>query len=77
MEHLRAASNPSSYRDNSVGKHYSEHHPGETPDLAYDILDRQNITIRRKISEAIRILADKPNINDRDELLNLVKFVIT
>ena len=76
MEHLRAANNPSSYSDNSVGQHYRDCHPGVEPQLEFEILDRQTVTIRRKISEAIRILEDKPAINDRDELFNLVKFIV-
>ena len=55
---------------------YSTCHPGVESQLGFEILDRQTVTIRRKISEAIRILEDKPEINDRDELFNLVKFIV-
>ena len=52
MEHQRAATNPPAYPDNSVGKHYLLlRHTGESPRLSYDILDIQQGTVKRKISE--------------------------
>ena len=75
-EHLRAANNPASYTNNAVGKHYSEHHQNCESKLIFTILDRQTSTARRKISEAILISKDEPNINLREELVETMKFML-
>ena len=87
-EHTRAANNPDSYSDNAIAKHFQrEHreHVAETRDkkkrktgrvLNFTIIDRQSETVRRKISEAISICKDKPTLNERDELTDVLKFVL-
>ena len=62
-EPIRAAKKPQSYMENAVGKHYQVFHRGWEPDFKVCILD-QDVSVRRKISEAKRIITDKPAIND-------------
>ncbi|KAL5268773.1 hypothetical protein ACHWQZ_G002580 [Mnemiopsis leidyi] len=76
MEHLRAANNPPSYRNNALAKHYALHHVGQTAALSFKILDQQQNNVRRKISEAVKIRQDAPPLNNRDELVHTMKFVI-
>lgn len=59
-----------------VGKHYQVFHSGLEPDFKFYILDRQDVSVRRKISEAIRILTDKPAMNDGAELSDIMKFIV-
>ena len=75
-EHLRAANNPPSYPNNALAKHYSIHHVGCQARLSFTILDRQQNNVRRKISEALRIIQDSPPLNNRDELADVKKFVV-
>ncbi len=42
----------------------------------FTLLDRQTSTARRKISEAILINKDEPNINLKEELVETMKFMI-
>ena len=75
-EHIRAASNPSSYPNNAIGKHVVEHHVNCVPKLTFTILDKQSSTARRKISEAILISKHEPTINVKEELLDTMKFML-
>ena len=56
QEHLRFASNPTSYSEECMAKHYSTMHPGLTPSLSFEILDTEMSTVKRKIIEAYYIL---------------------
>ena len=76
MEHQQAAANPPAYPDNAVGKHYLFRHTGETPRLAYKIMDTQHGSVKRKISEAATIFSRNPAINDRTELQSLRRFLV-
>ena len=76
MEHRIAAINPDAHPENAVGQHYRHKLPGMEPKLQYKVLDRQSKTVRRKISEAISILRDRPEMNDKNELTYLVKYMI-
>ena len=69
-----------SYKEKPFAKHYSSHHPqhmGE-PKLKLDILARATCTSTtdRKIKEARSILASEPDLNDRDEQIELRKFLV-
>ena len=75
QEHLRAASNPLSYPNNAMGQHYSKYHHNFKPSLEVSILDIQQHTTKRKLSEAIHIHKNKPNLNDKSELENIVKYI--
>ena len=75
-EHTRAANNPASYKDNSIGKHYNAVHNGKKANLHFYILDRQPVTVRRKISEALKIKNMKPSINSREERIEALKFLV-
>ena len=77
-EHLRYAKNPLT-RSNSemaLAVHYIKEHNGCEPDLSFDILTIQPNTHRRKIYEAMFIYQQEPQINLRDELKNVEKFLI-
>ena len=75
VHHLRAASNPLSYPNNAMGQHYSKYHNNCKPCLEVSILDIQQHTTKRKLSEAIHIHKNKPNLNDKSELENIVKYI--
>ena len=75
-EHIRASNNPASYTTNALGKHYADNHPNCTSKLTFTILDKQTSTARRKISEAILICKHEPSINNREELVETMKFML-
>ena len=74
-EHFRAAIHPSKYPGNSIGKHYDTYHKGQMPALKFFILDVQSDNVKRKISEALFIKSEKPDINSRDEMVEAMKFL--
>ena len=76
MEHRQAAHNPRTYPDNAVGQHYATHHRNQIPALKFQLLDVQSKTVRRKIVEAMYILRDSPQMNDRTELSYLYKYLV-
>ena len=45
------------------------------PPLEVSILDIQQHTAKRKLSEAIHIHKNKPNLNDKSELEDIVKYI--
>ena len=73
---LLLSTNPSSYQDNAIAKHYMVKHQNIKPKLEFHIIDRQNISVKRKISEAWCIYNQKPGINDKLELNDILKFII-
>ena len=76
MEHRQAARNPRSHPDNAIGQHYAAHHSNQSPTLNFQLLDIQSKTVRRKIVEAIYILRESPEMNDRTELSYLYKYLV-
>lgn len=78
-EHLRYAKYPNtpSNRDKSLAIHYRENHSGLEPNLSFEILKIEPKTHRRKIYEAMLIRQFVPELNDRDELQNIERFLIT
>lgn len=77
MEHIRAAKNPSSYKENAVGKHFMFFHKNEkNPELEFSVVEKQSVAVKRKISEAMEIRRNKPEINDKDELSDVLKFIV-
>ena len=77
-EHLRYASSPekASYRDEALATHYREHHPGLSPLLNFKLLHVERNTIMRKILEAYTISKLNPTINDRNECIDIKRFLI-
>ena len=52
-----------SYSSNGIGKHYAKYHPTHKQcQLTFKFIDKQSNSARRKISEAIKIHKDKPNL---------------
>ena len=76
MEHRQAARNPRSNPENSLGQHYASQHRNQTPELTYRLLDIQSRTVRRKIVEAMYIMRESPELNDRSELSYLYKYLV-
>ena len=76
-EHLRCASNPNkpSYKEEALATHYREFHPGTSPSLSFKLLHTERNTIMRKIFEAYIISNLKPNINDKDECIDIKRFL--
>ena len=62
-EHLWFATNPSnpSYKNEAFAAHYGQHHPGQTPDLAFKLTKTERNTILRKVYEAMLIYEYKPS----------------
>ena len=61
---------------NALAKHYSTCHKDLKAKLRFTILDQQQKHVRRKISEAIKINKDTPPLNNRDELVDTMKFIV-
>lgn len=76
-DHLRYAANPDckSYKDQAFAEHYKSEHPGEKPNLEFKILHQEQNTTKRKIKEAITIFKNKPEINNKLELGESLKFI--
>ena len=68
-EHFRTANNPTakSYSKKTIAKHFVNKHPGETPDIEIEVLNKCSSTINRKIIEARDIIKHQPNLNEKDE----------
>ena len=77
-EHLRYASNSNkpSYKEEALATHYREFHSGTSPFLSFKLLHTERNTIMRKIFEAYIISNFKPNINDKDECIDIKRFLI-
>ena len=74
-EHIRAASNPTSYVNNAMGQHYANTHNNCKPDFTVSILGIKRKTQQRKLSEALYIHKTNPTLNDKSELESVVKFI--
>ena len=62
-EHVRSAANPTAHPENALGQHYAELYKNCNVTLHVYILDIQQKTSRRKLSEALFIHKDKPTLN--------------
>ena len=51
-------------------------HPGETPNIEIEVLNKCSSTINRKIIEARDIMKHKPNLNEKDEMYESRQFLI-
>ena len=77
-EHLRYASQPNkaSYKEQALATHYRECHPGMPPSLSFKLLHTEPNTIMRKIHEALIISNIKPSMNDKNECIDIKRFLI-
>ena len=77
-EHLRYARHPltKSNCEKALAVHYITDHNGCDPDLSFDILTIQPNMHRKKIYEAMFIYQHQPQINLREELKNIERFLI-
>ena len=76
MEHFRAANAPSSYSSEAMAQHYSEFHRNIVAQLQLEIIDYAAKTVRRKITEALYIHREKPEINNKLECVNISKYLV-
>ena len=74
-EHLRATNNPSSYPNNALAHHYARNHDSIQAKFEVNIIDHKKSTIKRKLSEALYIYRNKPELNDKFELEHIVKYI--
>ena len=44
--------------------------------LTFTFIDKQSNSVRRKISEALKIHKDKPSFNNKEELVDTLKFIV-
>ena len=77
-EHLRYASQPNKagYKEQALATHYRECHPGMPPSLSFKLLHTEPNTIMRKIHEALIISNIKPSMNDKNECIDIKRFLI-
>ena len=77
-EHLRYAKNPTnkSYREEAFAQHYRDYHPNLPPKLRFKIIETEPNVVRRKILEAYYINLIEPELNNKDECLDLKRFLI-
>ena len=75
-EHLRAANNPTAHPNNSLGAHYAEHHRGIKANVSVEIIVIKTNVVDRKLCEAINIYKQKPQLNEKNELESVVKYII-
>ena len=75
-EHYRFANNPDSYPKEALAIHYKNCHPGQKADLLFSLLDRERSVVKRKIKEAYFIISERPEINLRDELTSLERYLV-
>ena len=77
-EHLRYAKNPTnkSYSEEAFAQHYRDHHPNLPPKLRFKIFETEPNVVRRKILEAYYISLIEPKLNNKDECLDLKRFLI-
>ena len=77
-EYLRYAKNPTnkSYSEEAFAQHYRDHHPNLPPKLRFKIIETEPNVVRRKILEAYYISLIEPKLNNKDECLDLKRFLI-
>ena len=75
MEHIRAAKNPQTYPNNTLGQHYHTFHFNHPVDISVPVLDIERNTLKCKLSEALFIHRDKPRLNGKSELETVVKYL--
>ena len=77
-EHIRAKNNPScqSYVDCPLAIHRVKSHAFHNPEVSVKILAKETKTDRRKILEALFIREEKPELNNKLEMDNLLKLII-
>ncbi|EYC26545.1 hypothetical protein Y032_0010g1212 [Ancylostoma ceylanicum] len=76
-EHRRALNRPQSYPTNSFSKHRTTMHTyGSIPEFEVKVLHRNLVKpLDRKIMEAKEIKRYKPEINNREELVEALKYI--
>ena len=76
-EHLRYPKNPTnkSYSEETFAQHYRDHHQNLPPKLRFKIFETE-LNVRRKILEAYCISLIEPKLNNKDECLDLKRFLI-
>ena len=74
-EQLRAANNPSLHPNNALAQHYARNQDSTQAKFEVNIIDHKQSTIKRKLSEALYIYRNKPELNEKSELEHIVKYI--
>ena len=77
LEHRCAATNPEKHPNNALAKHYISEDETLSPLLKYRVL-KSHLTsdIKRKIAEALFIRERRPELNARDEMQYISRFLV-
>ena len=77
-KHLWYASNPNkpSNKEEALATYYHEFHPGTSPSLSFKLLHTKQNMIMQKIFEAYIISNLKPNINNKDECIDMYCYLL-
>ena len=75
-EHLHVANNATAHPNNSLGAHYAEHHRGIKANVSVEIMVIKTNVVDRKLCETINIYKQKPQLNEKNELESVVKYII-
>ena len=61
----------------TVLENISMYHPTHKQcQLSFTFIDKQSNSLQQKISEAIKIHKDKPNFNNKEELVDTMKLIV-
>ena len=77
LEHQHAATNPEKHPNNALAEHYISEHETLPPLLKYKVI-KFHLTsdIKRKLAEALFIRERKPELNARDEMQYISRFLV-
>ena len=60
----------------TLAKHYASQHPGLAPKLTFEVLCVESNTLKRKVKEAYFISHTDPQLNAKDEMQTVKKFML-
>ena len=77
-EHYNYANNPTakSYVEKTMATHYATQHNKVAPAFKFEVLAREQNTLRRKVKEAYFIRSLKPALNEKQEMDQIKKFLL-
>ena len=64
-----------SYPNNALPQHYATNHHNAKAKFEVNIIDQKQNNITRKLSEALYIHRNKPELNEKSELEHIVKYM--
>ena len=63
------------YPTNALAQHYMKNHYMARAKFEVNIIDHKHNTIKRKLSEALHIHKNQPELNEKSELEHIVKYM--